>query len=71
MPCSGCSALHGVNPNQKIICVDEQYSKPYKTTFVKIYVFDKFINDVENESECCHTIIKREFKKPFLWPKKS
>ena len=48
MPCSSCSALHGVNPNQKIICVDEQYSKPYKTTFVKMYVFDKFINDVEN-----------------------
>lgn len=51
---------------KKTICVDEQYSKPYKTTFVKMYVFGKFINDVENESECCHTIIKREFKKPFL-----
>ena len=31
-----------------------------------MYVFDKFINDAENESECCHTIIKREYKKPFL-----
>ena len=55
---------------KKTICVDEQYSKPYKLTFVKMYVIDKFIHDVKNESECYHTIIEREFKKPLFMPKK-
>ena len=35
-----------------------------KLTFVKMYVIDKFIHDVKNGSECCHTIIERELKKP-------
>ena len=42
-----------------------------KLTFVKMYVIDKFIHDVKNGSECCHTIIERELKKPRFYDEKN
>ena len=41
----------------KLICVDDQYSKPYKTYFNKDAI-DKFLNDLINESEYCSKIIE-------------
>ena len=45
----------------KLIFVDEQYSKSYKTYFSE-KGFNKFTNDMVNEKECCCGVIEREFK---------
>ena len=35
MPCSGCSALHGVNPNKKKVTPTEIFSCKYREIFEK------------------------------------
>ena len=58
--------LHG----RKLIFVDKQYSKLYKTYFGKD-VIDKTFNDMINECGYCHKIIEREFNKPLAMTKKN
>ena len=40
----------------KLICVDEQYSKPYKTFFGEDAI-DNFFNDMIKESKYCSKVI--------------
>ena len=42
MPCSGCSALHGVNPNKKIIFQGRVFkTKTLITIEILVDIFDK------------------------------
>ena len=47
----------------KLICVDDQYSKPYKIYFGENAI-DKFLIDVIKESEYCSKVIETEVNKP-------
>lgn len=51
------------------ICVDEPYSKPYKTYFDKDAV-DKCLSDMINNSKHCGRVIEKEFNRPLLLAKK-
>ena len=53
----------------KLICVDERYSKPYKT-YLSEDAIDKFLNDMIKESENCSKVIETEFNKPLVMTKK-
>ena len=53
----------------KLICVDEQYSRPYKT-YSGENTTNRFINEM-NESEYCCGVIEREFNKPYVMNKKN
>ena len=46
----------------KLICVDEQYSKPFKIYFGKD-VIDKFLYDMVDDSKFYCRVIERERKK--------
>ena len=47
----------------KAICVDDRYSKPYKTYFVEGAI-DKFLKDTVKESKYFSKVTQREFNKP-------
>ena len=47
----------------KLICVDDQYSKPYKIYFGENAIH-KFLIDVIKESEYCSKVIETEVNKP-------
>ena len=53
----------------KLICVDERYSKRYKTYFGEGAI-DKFFDDIIKESEYCSKVIEKEFEKPLAMTKK-
>ena len=51
------------------MCVDGQYSKPYKIYFGED-VFNKFLHDMIKESGYCSKVIKTEFNKPLVMTEK-
>ena len=51
------------------ICVDEPYSKPYKTYFDKDAV-DKCLSDMIDNRKHCGRVIEKEFNRPLLLAKK-
>ena len=52
-----------------MVCVDERFSKPYKTYFGED-VIDKFLNDLIREREYCFKVIETEFNKLLVITKK-
>ena len=46
----------------KLVCVDEKFSKPFKTYLGEDSVY-KFINSMFEESRYCSDVIKRHFNK--------
>ena len=53
----------------QIICVDEQYSKLYETSFGEDAI-DKILDDVIKESEHYSKVIETQFNKPFVMTEK-
>ena len=53
----------------QIICVDEQYSKLYETSFGEDAI-DKFLDDVIKESEHYSKVIETQFNKPLVLTEK-
>ena len=49
----------------KLICVDERYSKPYKTYFDEDAI-DNFLNGIIRKKEYCFKKAKRKFNKPYV-----
>ena len=49
----------------KLICVDEQYSRSYKSYFVEDAV-GKFNCDITNEKEYRHRLFERNVNKPLV-----
>ena len=46
----------------KLVCVDDKFSKPFKTYFGKDAVYN-FINIMIVESKCCGDVMKKHFNK--------
>ena len=53
----------------KLIYVDDQYSRQYKTWFGEDAI-DKFVNDMIEQSEYCSNVIETEFDKPLIMSEK-
>lgn len=53
----------------KLICVGEQYSTAYKSCFGEDANV-KFISNIASESEYCHRLLERNFKKPVAMAEK-
>ena len=53
----------------KLICVDDRYCKPYKTSFGED-VAGKHLSVVIKENEYCSKVIKTNLNKPFAMTKR-
>ena len=47
------------NYGYKLVCVDDKFSKPFKTYFEKDAVYN-FINSVIEESKYCNEVMKKK-----------
>ena len=54
----------------KLVCLDDKFSKPFKTYLGKDVVYN-FINSVTEESKCCSEVIKKKFNKELVMTKES
>ena len=52
----------------KLVCVDDKFSKPFKTYLGKNTVYN-FINNMIEESKYCSDVIKNHFNKEFVMTK--
>ena len=50
------------NYGYKLVCVDDKFSKPFKTYFEKDAVYN-FINSVIEESKYCNEVMKKKIAK--------
>ena len=48
-----------------LVCVNDQFSKPFRTYLVKYEVYN-FINSVIEESKYCSQVMKKQFNKE-IW----
>ena len=46
----------------KLVCVDDRFTKPFKTYLDKDAVYN-FINNIIKESNYCSNVMKKHFKK--------
>ena len=49
----------------KLVCVDDRFSRPFKTYLGKDVVYN-FINSIKEESKYCKEVIKKHFNKKLL-----
>ena len=52
----------------KLVCVDDKFSKSFKTYFGKDAVYN-FINIMIEENKCCGDVMKKHFNKEFTTTK--
>ena len=52
----------------KLVCVDDKFSKPFKTYFGRDAVYN-FINIMIEENKCCGDVMKKHFTKEFTTTK--
>ena len=52
----------------KLVCVDDKFSKPFKTYLGKDAVYN-FINNMIKESKYCSEVMKKHFKKELVMTK--
>ena len=51
--------LHiGCSYDYKLVCVDDKYSKPFKTYLREDAVYN-FINNMTKENKCCSDVMKK------------
>ena len=53
----------------KLVCVDDKFSKPFKTYLGEGAVYN-FIDTMIEESKCCREVIKKYFNKELVMNKK-
>ena len=53
---------------EKLVCVDDKYSKPFKTYLGQDAVYN-FINSMIEESKYCSEVMKKHFNKEFVMTK--
>ena len=52
----------------KLVCVDDKFSKPFKTYLGKDVMYN-FINSMIEESKCCSGVMKKHFNKELVMTK--
>ena len=58
----------GCSYDYKLVCVDDKFSKPFKTYLGENSVYN-FINNLIEESKCCSDVMKKQFKKELVMTK--
>ena len=53
----------------KLVCVDDKFSKPFKSYLGKDAVYN-FISSMIEKSKCCSDVMKKHFNKELVMPKK-